>query len=75
MLTAVLTAEYDSCNELEALFIMSMCWSLGAGLLEEGRAKFDAYVKYLSSLPTPSEANALAGSGECGLQLASSQAE
>ena len=46
----------------EAVFITSLVWSVGASLLEEGRVKFDAYLKRLSGLTiNPSEfANVLA---------------
>ena len=35
---------------IESIFITSLIWSAGAGLLEEGRIKFDAYLKRLSGL-------------------------
>ena len=46
----------------EALFITSLVWSVGASLLEDGRVKFDAYLKRLSGLSTnPSDGNVAAG--------------
>ncbi len=52
MLDSLLDKEYTDTDVLEALFLQALCWSLGAGLLEDGRVKFDNYVKYLASLPT-----------------------
>eukprot|EP00118_Oscarella_pearsei_P005341 m.24505 g.24505 ORF g.24505 m.24505 type:complete len:2538 (+) comp28630_c0_seq1:2-7615(+) len=42
---------------VEAFFIQALYWSLGAGLLEDGRVKFDALVKRLSALPQNSDSN------------------
>lgn len=40
----------------ESVFITSLVWSIGASLLEEGRIKFDEYLKRLSGLSiNPSE--------------------
>ena len=64
MLTAILVGDIKVGNQLEALFVMSCCWSLGAALVEESRVKFDAYVKYLSSLPQPADEGTLAVAGE-----------
>lgn len=50
MLTALLVNEVPEPTELEAYFLQALIWSVGAGLLEDGRVKFDAYVKYLSSM-------------------------
>ncbi|XP_047141246.1 dynein axonemal heavy chain 10 isoform X1 [Hydra vulgaris] len=36
---------------IESIFIFSLVWSIGAGLLDDDRIKFDAYLKYLSGLP------------------------
>lgn len=35
----------------EAVFITSLIWSCGAGLVEEGRVVYDQLVKRLSSMP------------------------
>ena len=46
MLTALLDKDYsDVAGILENLFIMAMYWSLGATLLEEGRERFDHYIR------------------------------
>ncbi|BFZ18669.1 hypothetical protein BsWGS_21707 [Bradybaena similaris] len=50
MLTALLVNEVPEPTELEAYFLQALIWSVGAGLLEDGRVKFDTYVKYLSSM-------------------------
>ena len=50
MLTCLLTKEVPEPMELEAFFLQALIWSVGAGLLEDGRIKFDGYVKYLASL-------------------------
>lgn len=40
----------------ESVFITSLVWSIGASLLDDGRIKFDGYLKRLSGLSTnPSE--------------------
>ncbi|XP_076452214.1 dynein axonemal heavy chain 10-like [Babylonia areolata] len=66
MLTTLLTEEVGDSYELEAIYIMALCWSAGAALLPDGRIKFDNYVKYLSSLPILSEegGSQLAKAGE-----------
>lgn len=35
----------------ESIFIISLVWSIGAGLLDDGRIKFDSYLKRLTGLP------------------------
>ena len=35
---------------IESIFIISLVWSIGAGLLEDDHVKFDAYLKHLSGL-------------------------
>ncbi|EDV22455.1 uncharacterized protein TRIADDRAFT_50643 [Trichoplax adhaerens] len=49
---------------LESLFINSLVWSLGAGLEEDSREKFDQYVKYISGLQTIEEEGVVVGPGE-----------
>ena len=61
MLDALLVKEYTDTNVIEAIFLQAMYWSLGAGLLEDGRVKFDNYVKYLASMPTNESDNTKAG--------------
>ncbi|ESO91629.1 hypothetical protein LOTGIDRAFT_122204, partial [Lottia gigantea] len=64
MLNALLTKEIPEFEELEALFLQALYWSIGAGLLEAGRTKFDAYVKYLASLTMITDDDQQAGPGE-----------
>ena len=66
MLDSLLVKEVTEYAELEAYFLQGLYWSLGAGLLEDGRTKFDAQVKYLASMPTKEED---AGPGKMGLVL------
>ena len=49
---------------LEGLFITSIIWSLGAGLLEEDRITFDNYIKKLSALPQNPAEGSVVGPGE-----------
>ena len=45
--------------------VQALYWSLGAGLMEEGREKFDAFVKEYAALPIKSvDDDKLAGAGE-----------
>ncbi|XP_059165934.1 dynein axonemal heavy chain 10-like isoform X2 [Physella acuta] len=64
MLNALLIKEVGDPMELEAFFLQALIWSVGAGLLEDGRIKFDGYVKYLASLTQVQEENKYAGPGE-----------
>ena len=48
---------------MEAYFLAAMTWSLGGGLLEEGRVKLDNYIKYLASLRPKDSDKELAGPG------------
>ena len=52
LLDALLETENVNGDELEAFFLQSLYWSLGAGLLEDGRVKFDHYVKNTTAMPT-----------------------
>lgn len=49
---------------LEGLFITSIIWSLGAGLLEDDRVVFDGYIKQLSGLPQNPTEGSVVGPGE-----------
>jgi len=55
MLDALLIKENLESDEIEAFFIQALTWSIGAGLLEDGRIKFDAQVKNLASLTNVSD--------------------
>ncbi|XP_057295129.1 dynein axonemal heavy chain 10-like [Hydractinia symbiolongicarpus] len=48
----------------ECVFITSLVCSIGAGLLDEGRIKFDAYLKRLSGLPSNPVENTIVKAGE-----------
>ena len=61
MLDALLVKEELSPDVLEAVFLQAMYWSLGASLLEDGRVKFDNYIKYIASMPTKDTEGAVAG--------------
>ena len=50
MLDALLVKELGEPDELEAVFIQALYWSIGAGLLEDGRVKFDQQVKGLAAM-------------------------
>ncbi|XP_067660223.1 dynein axonemal heavy chain 10-like [Haliotis asinina] len=64
MLNALLVKDIPDPAELEAIFLTSLYWSIGGGLLEDGRIKFDNYVKYLASLNMISDENAMPGPGD-----------
>ncbi|PVD32839.1 hypothetical protein C0Q70_08286 [Pomacea canaliculata] len=64
MLNALLTRELSEPAELEAYFLQALYWSVGGALLEDGRVKFDTYVKYLASANMVQDENAMAGPGE-----------
>ncbi|CAH1801914.1 unnamed protein product [Owenia fusiformis] len=49
---------------MEAYFLQCLYWSLGAGLLEDGRIKFDNYVKYIASMTMVDDEGKMAGPGE-----------
>ncbi|VDP76010.1 unnamed protein product [Echinostoma caproni] len=44
---------------IEAVFLFCLYFCVGGTLVEEEREKFDSYVKYLSSLPEPAEAESV----------------
>ena len=47
----------------EAIFLSSLTWSCGGGLLEGGRTVFDQLVKRLASLPQNPAAGSVVGPG------------
>lgn len=61
---ALLTNEKCSAEVLECHFLEALYCSLGATLLESGRAKFDEFIKRLSCLTTVHDEKELAGPGE-----------
>ena len=65
MLDTLLTEDCDLSNPevMEAFFIQALYWSLGAGLLEDGRVKFDNYIKYVASMTMKDTDSEPAGPG------------
>ncbi|XP_077995609.1 dynein axonemal heavy chain 10-like isoform X2 [Glandiceps talaboti] len=65
MLDSLLTRDMGEPDELECFFLQALYWSVGAGLLEDGRIKFDGFVKYLASMSAKQDDEKdLAGPGE-----------
>lgn len=50
MLNALLVKDIAEFEHLHGLFLQCLYWSLGAALLEDGRIKFDNYIKYICGL-------------------------
>lgn len=50
LLDSLVEKEVTEFEVMEAYFLQALYWSLGAGLMEEGRVKFDTYLKNLASL-------------------------
>ena len=63
MLNALLLKEIGEPDELEAFFLQALYWSIGGALLEDGRARFDTYTKYLASANLLQDETAMAGPG------------
>ena len=61
MLDALLTSEVTEFDVLEAYFLQALYWSLGAGLLEDGRTRFDNHVKNMAALTSKDDDFASAG--------------
>ncbi|XP_064619187.1 dynein axonemal heavy chain 10-like isoform X2 [Lineus longissimus] len=64
LLDSLITKEIPEPDVLEAYFLQALYWSVGGALLEDGRVKFDNYVKYLASLSATNDESQLAGPGE-----------
>jgi len=65
MLDAMITRELTEADELEAIFLQGLTWSIGASLLEDGRVKFDSQVKALAAMQAVTDDNkTMAGLGE-----------
>jgi len=65
MLDSLLMKELQDADELEAIFIQCLTWSIGAGLLEDGRIKFDAQLKTLAAMSNVTDDDkTLAGLGK-----------
>ena len=48
---------------IQSYFLQALIWSLGAALLEDGRVKFDQYIKYISVMMLVEPSVAPAGLG------------
>ena len=64
MLDSLIEKEIADGEIMEAFFLQALYWSLGGSLQEDSRIKFDTYVKYLSSMPTNDNDDALVGLGK-----------
>ena len=64
MLDVLLQKENLERDVLEAFFLQALYWSLGAGLLEDGRAKFNTFIKNLAAMPLNDNPKKLSGPGE-----------
>ena len=64
MLDVLLQKENLERDVLEAFFLQALYWSLGAGLLEDGRAKFNIFIKNLAAMPLNDNPKKLSGPGE-----------
>ncbi|XP_075390744.1 dynein axonemal heavy chain 10 [Tenrec ecaudatus] len=69
MLDSLLEGEIEDADLLECFFLEALYCSLGACLLEGGRAKFDECVKRVASLPTADTDGVWARPGELPGQL------
>ncbi|XP_072163343.1 dynein axonemal heavy chain 10-like [Diadema setosum] len=64
LLDSLLVKELSESDVLECYFLEALYWSVGAALLEDGRVKFDSFMKYLASMPTNQEEGVDPGPGE-----------
>ncbi|XP_064889438.1 dynein axonemal heavy chain 10 isoform X2 [Columba livia] len=64
MLEATVVAQFDDPEVLECFFLEALYSSLGAGLLDAGRIKFDEHVKRISCMSTVTDENVMAKPGE-----------
>ena len=66
MLNAMLdgTVEVTNLQTVQAYFLQALTWSLGANLLEDGRVKFDEYMKHVSSMVLVEPSVALASDSQ-----------
>ncbi|XP_031792253.1 dynein heavy chain 10, axonemal isoform X1 [Piliocolobus tephrosceles] len=69
MLDALLEGDIEDLDLLECYFLEALYCSLGASLLEDGRMKFDEYIKRLASLSTVDTEGVWANPGELPGQL------
>lgn len=57
------SAHYLGSETTEAVFLSALTWSLGGGLLEDGRIVFDGFVKRIASLPQNPAEGSVVGPG------------
>lgn len=57
------SANFLGSETTEAIFISALTWSLGGGLLENGRTVFDGFVKRIASLPQNPAEGSVVGPG------------
>ncbi|XP_071826175.1 dynein axonemal heavy chain 10-like isoform X2 [Apostichopus japonicus] len=69
MLEALLNKENLDISLLECFFLESLYCSIGASLLDDGRVKFDDYIKSVACMPLVTDENQRAGPGELPGQL------
>ncbi|CAH3028713.1 unnamed protein product, partial [Porites evermanni] len=58
------SANFLGSETTEAIFISALTWSLGGGLLENGRTVFDGFVKRIATLPQNPAEGSVVGPGE-----------
>lgn len=58
------SAHYLGSETTEAVFLSALTWSLGGGLLEDGRIVFDGFLKRIASLPQNPAEGSVVGPGE-----------
>ena len=56
-------AQFLGSETTEAIFLSALTWSLGGGLLEDGRTVFDMFVKRIASLPQNPAEGTVVGPG------------
>lgn len=64
MLDALLEGEMEDPDLVECCFLEALYCSLGAALLDDGRARFDECIKRLASLPSADAEGVWANPGE-----------
>ena len=56
-------AQFLGSETTEAIFLSALTWSLGGGLLEDGRTVFDGFLKRIASLPQNPAEGTVVGPG------------
>lgn len=63
LLPSAENAQFLGSETTEAIFLSALTWSLGGGLLEDGRTVFDMFVKRIASLPQNPAEGTVVGPG------------